>query len=449
MQKGKNILVYYLFVLVSVLLIPANANETQEKTIVYQFSIDQEIMPAAWRTVQKAFKEANEKKADYILLILNTYGGQLDIADSIRTKFLKSTIPTFVFINNNAASAGALISIACDSIYMHPSATIGAATVVNQTGEQMPDKYQSYMRGIMRATAEAKNRDPKIAEAMVDDRVKITGIIDSGKVLTFTTSEAIKNNFCDAEVTSVDEALSHAGITNYNIAEYTPSSIDRLIQLLLNPALNGILLLIIIGGIYFELQSPGVGFPIIASAIAAILYFAPLYLEGLAANWEILVFILGVGLIIVELFVIPGFGIAGISGLILVFGGLMLSMIGNHYFDFTFTIPSNVTSALVRLSISIIALFVFPLIINQRSLSNLLFKRIALVETLSNTSQEKENMNHLVGKSGIAINDLRTSGMVKVDDQFYDAVTDGEYIEKEASVLVTGARNSTLIVSKG
>ena len=134
------------------------------KTKVYTFKIFREIGSTSWIHTQEAFAEAEAMKADVILLHMNTYGGQVVFADSIRTKILNSAIPVHVFIDNNAASAGALISIACDSIYMRPGANIGAATVVNQSGEKMPDKYQSYMRATMRATAEAHGADTIVEE---------------------------------------------------------------------------------------------------------------------------------------------------------------------------------------------------------------------------------------------------------------------------------------------
>ena len=161
-------------------------------TLVYKFDIKREIGPAAWRQTKDAFEEADSLDADLILIHMNTYGGMVIHADSIRTAILNSKKPVYVFIDNNAASAGALISIACDSIYMRSGANIGAATVVNQTGQAMPDKYQSYMRSTMRATAEAHGkdtiiqagdtiykwkRDPLIAEAMVDPRTYIENVI--------------------------------------------------------------------------------------------------------------------------------------------------------------------------------------------------------------------------------------------------------------------------------
>jgi len=175
--------------------IPSKSKSKNKQKLVYEFNIMQNIAPAVWRQTKQAFDEADSLKADLILIHMNTYGGTVVDADSIRTRILNSKIPVVVFVDNNAASAGALISIACDRIYMRTGASFGAATVVNQTGEKMPDKYQSYMRATMRATAEAHGkdtiingqdttfrwkRDPLIAEAMVDERVYIPGVIDTG-----------------------------------------------------------------------------------------------------------------------------------------------------------------------------------------------------------------------------------------------------------------------------
>ena len=187
---------------------------------IYKFNVKEEIGPPVWRKMQQAFEEANDWDADLILLHMNTYGGMVIHADSMRTKILNSKIPVWVFIDNNAASAGALISIACDSIYMRKGANIGAATVVNQTGEQMPDKYQSYMRSTMRSTAEAKGRNPEIAQAMVDACLAVAGVSDSGKVITFTASEAITYGFCEGMHESVDEVLTENGFPEYEMKTY-------------------------------------------------------------------------------------------------------------------------------------------------------------------------------------------------------------------------------------
>jgi len=164
------------------------------------------------------------------------------------------------------------------------------------------------MRATMRATAEAHGkdtiitsndtivkwkRDPHIAEAMVDASISIPAITDSGKVLTFTAEEAIQNGYCEGLVKNAADIMKRAGIENYEIVEYNPSILDNFINFLLNPIVHSLLIMLIIGGIYFELQTPGIGFPLAAAIFGAVLYFAPLYLEGLAENWEILIFILG------------------------------------------------------------------------------------------------------------------------------------------------------------
>ena len=326
-------------------VIVANAG----KKLVYKLNIKENIAPAIWRQTKQAFTAADSLKADLFLIHMNTYGGTVVDADSIRTRILNSKIPVVVFIDNNAASAGALISIACDRIYMRSGASFGAATVVNQTGEKMPDKYQSYMRAIMRSTAETHGKDtiisgqdttilwkrnPTIAEAMVDERIFIPGVIDSGKILTFTPEEAIKNGYCEGICESVTEVLKLNGMENARIVEYKPTTLERFIGFMVNPIVSGILIMLILGGIYFEMQAPGIGFPLVVAILAAVLYFSPLYLEGLAANWEILMFIIGLILISLEIFVVPGFGVTGISGITLAFSGLVLSLIKNVNFSF-------------------------------------------------------------------------------------------------------------------
>ncbi|HKJ42123.1 MAG TPA: hypothetical protein VKA27_08505, partial [Sunxiuqinia sp.] len=144
MRSGFLYVILFLFALTTLSWTPeADTTQTGKKKLVFQFNIQQNIAPAVWRQTKQAFAEADSMHADLILIHMNTYGGTVLDADSIRTKIINSRIPVYVFIDNNAASAGALISIACDSIYMRKGASIGAATVVNQTGQAMPDKYQS------------------------------------------------------------------------------------------------------------------------------------------------------------------------------------------------------------------------------------------------------------------------------------------------------------------
>lgn len=421
------------------------------KIIVYTFNIKEEIDPPIWRKTKKAIEEAHRIKADLIFIVMNTYGGRVDIADSIRTKILQSKIPVYVLIENNAASAGALISIACDSIYMQPASTIGAATVVDQSGQQVPDKYQSYMRKKMRATAEETGRDPDIAEAMVDPDKVVPGISDSGKVLTFTTKEAIEHGFCEGQFNSIGEVLSAIGFNDYEVVKQKLSTIDAMIDFLTSTAISGILIMIIIGGIYFELQSPGVGFPILASITAAILYFAPLYLEGMAENWEIIIFIVGIGLLAVEIFAIPGFGVAGIFGIIMIVMGLTLSLVGNVGFDLSSFHGGAIVRALFVVVVASILSLTGSAFFGARFIKTKLFGRLML-QTVQNKEDGYIAVDasefELIGREGIAATILRPSGKVEIDSDLYDATAETGYIEKGEKVRVVKYETAQLFVRK-
>lgn len=468
MMKTKTKKQVFLF-LVLCLLFPSwtslQDDTLQQKTKIYVIPLKQEIFPAAWRTIQKAFTEAEAMKADLIVIHLNTYGGMLDVADSIRTKILNSVIPVYVFIDNNAASAGALISIAAKKIYMRKGSSIGAATVVNQTGEKMPDKYQSFMRSLMRATAEAHGKDtmingsdttvswkrnPRIAEAMVDEDVSLPGIKDTGKILTFTTEEAVKYGYCDGIAESIPDLLRIEGIENYQLAEYQPGAIDKIINFLLNPFVHGILIMLIIGGIYFELQTPGIGFPLAVAIMAALLYFAPLYLEGLAKNWEILIFITGLILLGVEIFVIPGFGIAGFSGIALIIAGLTLSMIDNT--NFQLSSPKGLQEVMKALFIvitSIAIAFGLSIYLSKKIFTGNTFGELAL-KTVQNTNEGyigiDAELQNLVGQSGYAHTILRPSGKIRLGEEIYDATSLIGYIEKGERVKIVKFQAGQLYV---
>lgn len=424
----------------------------QQDKKIYFYEIDDVISKPAKKKTEIAIKEADNEKADIILLRLNTFGGELEAADQIRTMLMKTEIPVFVFIDVNAASAGALISIACDSIYMAPGASIGAASVVNETGEIMPDKYQSYMRSLMRSTAEKQGRDPDIAQAMVDPDVSIDNIIDSGKVLTFTTAEAIKYGFCEAQVSSKEGALEAAGIHQYTIVEQKLSWIDQIILFLIKPAISGLLIMLIVGGIYFELQSPGIGFPLVVAIIAALLFFAPHYLGGLAQHWEILIFIVGLILLVVEIFVIPGFGVFGIVGIVLIVASLVLAMIFNINFDFSFTTSATIFQKIAIVITSLTIGFGLSIWLGKKLiLADTRFGSIALKTELSKDSgflSQGEGLFHLVGKKGITTTILRPSGKVQIDDESFDAISEYGIIEKGTPITAIKFENSQLIVRK-
>ena len=434
------------------------------KPLIYKINIQKNIGSTTWVYLQNGLHQAKEKKADYVLLHINTYGGGVMEADSMRTAILNSPIPVIAFIDNNAASAGALISIACDSIYMRSSANMGAATVVSGDGEQAPDKYQSYMRGIMRATAESQGkdtlligsdtiiswkRDPKIAEAMVDERISIVGVIDSTQVLTLTASQAIDLKYCEGIAENIDEvAHKYLGLEEYTLEVYNSTFYDEVKGFLSNPIIQTFLIMIIIGGIYFELKTPGLGFPTAIAITSAILYFTPLYLQGYAQNWEILIFVVGLILIVFEIFVIPGFGVTGISGIFLVVTGLFLSLIGNVRFNFddipVYQFNQAVLTVIAGLGFGIGLIIYLSSRIGKRGW----LKRVALLADQEGFYSVPMTPVTLVGKTGIAATVLRPSGKVIIDDEYYDAVADKGFIDKGDKIIVRKYGSSQLYVNK-
>ena len=450
----KKICIIYIIVTITICFSSLSSAFGQEKKI-FKIDLKKEIGSTTWIYIEKGFLAANDEKADIIFIHMNTYGGEVMYADSIRTKILNSKLPVYVFVDNNAASAGALIAIACDKIFMRSGGSIGAATVVNEKSERMPDKYQSYMRSMMRATAESHGKDTIvkgpdttfnwkrehiIAEAMVDDRTVIPLINDSGKTLTFTSLEALKYGYCDGIADSYKEVIeTKLNIKKYELIVFEPDFWDNLKGLLMSGVVQSLLIMLIIWGIYFELQAPGIGLPLGLALTAAVLYFAPLYMDGLAANWEILIFLIGLVLLAIELFVIPGFGIAGISGIILIMAGLILSLLNNVDFDFNNVNQKDVGVAIFIVTAGMGLAFGLILYISSKIGSKGLFKNIALNETME-TSEGYIGVSmdqvQLIGKIGEASTVLRPSGKVKIDGVVYDAISIQSFIEKGASVKV-------------
>jgi membrane-bound serine protease (ClpP class) len=428
---------------------PVFAQEKQKK--VFTFAIDQDIDPAMNRRVKLALEQAEALQVDVILIEMDTYGGAVTDADEIRTRILESKIPVYVFINKDAASAGALISIACDSIYMAPGASIGAATVVNGAdGAAAPDKYQSYMRSMMRSTAEATGRNPQIAEAMVDEKLVVPGLSDAESVITFSVSEAIKNGYCEGEYASQKAILEAQNLQSAQVIAYEEKTVDSIISFFLNPAVSGLLILLIIGGIYFELQTPGVGFPLALAISAALLYFIPYYLNGLAENWEILAFVIGIILLVVEFFVIPGFGVFGVAGIVLTLGGLVLGMLPNEALDFEWVPSSQLFSALLTVILAALAAVGLVFWLTPKVNEWGAFKHLTLATTQDRSQGYTASVysESLIGKIGTVHSRLRPSGKVELDGEIFDAYSRGDFLEKGQAIEVISTEGTSLRVKK-
>lgn len=438
----------HLFALLSALLLSLMLNASDSLTVFYRIRLDQDIDPSSQRLVTLGLEKAVAAEADYILLDINTYGGAVNAADSIRSAVLHSDIPVVAYINMQAASAGALISIACDSIYMKTGSSIGAATVVDQAGQVMPDKYQSFMRGMMRATAQANGRDPHIAESMTD----------TANVLSMTPSEAVAAGYCEGICESEFEvAQKVTGNDEFIIKNMDDDMtwLDRVIQFLLNPLLQSIFMMMIIGGIFVEIRTPGIGLPLLTAMVGALLYFAPGYLGHLVSYWEIILFFVGLVLIGIEIFVLPGFGVCGITGIIAVVVSLAFAMVDNaelFHWDGTLNLePVLMPLGIVIISASV-AIFGSVWLV-KKLYATRSFDHIALRQEMKaeeGFTGVVIGLESLVGETVTVFTDLRPSGKVMTSDgRILEATLKyGGFASKGESVKVVSAEQGRVYCTK-
>lgn len=438
----------HILTLLSALLISASAYSADSLSVFYRIRLDQDIDQSSQRLVTLGLEKAREAQADYVILDIDTYGGAVNAADSIRTAILRYEKPVIAYVNMQAASAGALISIACDSIYMRTGSSIGAATVVSQTGEVMPDKYQSFMRGMMRATAEANGRDPEIAQAMTD----------TANVLSMTPDEAMAVGYCEGICGSEFEVAEKVTAGNDFVIrnmEDDMTWLDKLIQFLLNPLLQSIFMMMIVGGIFVEIRTPGIGLPLLTAIIGALLYFAPGYIGHLVESWEILLFVVGLVLIAIEIFVLPGFGVCGISGIIAVVVSLAFAMIDNaELFRWDGSIDLKPIIQPLGIVILSAAAAVFGSVWLVRKLyATRTFDHIALRQEMKaddGFTGVVSGLESLVGETVTVFTDLRPGGKVKTDDgKIIEATLKfGGFASKGESLKVISAEQGRVYCEK-
>ena len=415
---------------------------------VYVIHVEGLIDNGLYSYIERGLQRARSNNAAGVILQIDTFGGLVDAADNIRKSLLSSELPIVAFIDLNAASAGALISIATDSIYMASGGSIGAATVVDGSGTYASEKMQSYMRGIMRATAESTNRDPQVAEAMVDESVAIEGIIAEGKLLTLSTEEALRIGFIQGSAASIEDVMGIMGWTGLPVIDMQEVWAESVLRFLANPVVSSILMLMMLGGLYFELQTPGIGFPGIMAGIGSLLFFAPLYIMGLAQSWEIVLFIMGVILIVIEIFVIPGFGLAGISGISLVIFSLGVSLIGNVGLQFPEI--GQISQAIWTMAITLILGVAMIASMVRYLPENIMFNTLVLSESTDRSRgyTGADTHDELLGSEGVTVTALRPSGTALLNDRRIDVVSDGDFIEKGARVKVVETANLKVVVRK-
>ena len=430
------------------MLISFAAYATDSLSVIYRIRLDSDIDKASQRLVTLGLEKAKAAEADYVLIDIDTYGGAVDAADSIRSAILRYDRPVAAYVNMQAASAGALISIACDSIYMKTGSSIGAATVVDQSGNVMPDKYQSFMRGMMRSTAQANGRDPHIAESMTD----------TANVLSMTPSEAVEAGYCEGIYESVEDvaaALAGEGQFIVKSMEDDMTWLDKLIQFLLNPLLQSIFMMMIIGGIFVEIRTPGIGLPLLTAIIGALLYFAPGYLGHLVSYWEILLFVAGLILIGIEIFVIPGFGVAGITGIIAVVVSLAFAMVDNvelFHWDGSLNLQPIIQPLGLVIISSAAAIFGSVWLV-RKLYTTRSFDHIALRQEMKaeeGFTGVVTGLEALVGATVTVFTDMRPGGKVKTEDGHIIEATlkFGGFASKGEKLRVLSAEQGRLYCEK-
>jgi membrane-bound serine protease (ClpP class) len=400
--------------------------------------------------VDRVLAEAAAAGAAAVVLEINTFGGRVDAAVLIRDSLLRAPVRTAAFVNKRAISAGALISLACETIAMADGGTIGAATPV-QVGapgggaQPVEEKTVSYMRKEFRATAESRKRPPLVAEAMVDPDVVIPGVIEKGKLLTLTTTEALRLKVADVRADSLEAVLAHLGLAGAEVRRLSENWAEHLVRFLTHPVLSSILMTVGILGIVMELRTPGFGLPGALGIASLALFFWGHWLVRLAGWEELLLLALGVMLLALEMFVIPGFGIAGVVGIAALVAGLTLSLVGAG------ATAALVLAAVARVALSLL-LAIAGAVVFMRLLPHLPYARRLVLDTGLGAGagyvSTPDTDRGWVGKRGTVVAPLRPAGIAELEGERVDVVSQGEFIEAGTPVEVVRVDGNRIVVRR-
>ena len=406
------------------------------------------IDPGVSAFVERVIEDAEANEVEAIVFEIDTFGGRVDAATVIREAILDSEALTIAFINKRAISAGALISLACDKIVMAQAGTMGATTPVDGSGTKASDKVTSYMRAEMRATAESTGRDAKIAEAMVDERVDIPGLsAEAGRPATLTTEQSLNYEMADETAESLRDVLSIYDLGEAEIVPIELNWAEHVVRLLTHPAVTSILLAVAMFGLIAEVRTPGWGLGGTLALVALGIFFGSHLVVKLAEWQELAIFAVGLGLLLVEVIAIPGFGRAGLAGVGLMLGSLVITQLG----DFQLWNVDEIAAVIVRLSASMVGAFVLSLIM-LRSLPRMAsFNRLVL-ETETRASEgyvsSSREEDELLGKEGVTVSELRPAGIALINGRRTDVVTDGEFVAVDQVVEVVEVSGNRVVVRR-
>jgi membrane-bound serine protease (ClpP class) len=437
-------------VALALLAIFASTRAQDKPPVVYVAPIEGIIDLGVAPFVKRVLDEAAAAGAAAVVLEINTFGGRVDAAVQIRDALLNSPVRTIAFVNKRAISAGALIALASENLVMTGGATIGAATPVQvgQPGaafESVGEKIVSYVRKEFRATAESRKRPPLLAEAMVDADVEIKGVIEKGKLLTLTTEEALKHKLIDHRADTLEAALGMLGIAAPEIRHASTNWAENVVRFLTHPVVSSLLITIAMLGIILEMRTPGFGIPGGLGLTSLALFFWGHWLVQLAGWEELLLGLAGLTLLAIEVLVIPGFGLAGVLGVIAIVASLVLSLVGPG-FTMTFMMVAAgrvVLALLVALLASLVLLRFLPRLPFSRRL--VLKRGLAATEGYSSAPESDARW---LGKTGRASSPLRPAGIADIDGQRVDVVSDGEHIDAGQPIRVTHTDGNRVVVRR-
>lgn len=416
--------------------------------VVYVATIDGMVDLGQATYLQRVLNEATRAGAAAVVLDINTLGGRVDGAIQIRDALLNTNLRTIAFVNKRAISAGALIALATHTIIMAPGGTLGAATPVQVSGAgggalPVEEKTVSYVRKEFRATAEARGRPPLVAEAMVDADVEIPGLIAKGKLLTLTTEEAMRAKVADYRADTLDDALRQAGLEGAQLRRIEPGAAENLVRVLTHPLVSSLLVTMALVGIVVEMRTPGLQLPGLVGMASLGLVLWGHWLANLAGMEDAALVLAGIVLLAIEIFVIPGFGLAGALGIAAVVGGLVMAMTGAGNTSTLLVMVAGrlVLALLVALALSLVLLRFITRLPGGRKL--VLQTELTAGQGFSSAPPEDA---HWLGRRGVAHSVLRPAGIAEIDGHRVDVVSDGELVEAGTPIEVTRVDGNRIVV---
>jgi len=443
---------------------PAYARDSITKGDVGVVPLHGEVAPSLLAFLRRAVKTAESNEASAIIFDMNTYGGRLDTATDIVNALNQTKIPTYTFINTNAGSAGALIAIATQHIYMAPVSAIGAAAPILPTGEDLPatakEKTISYWSALIRGSATKNGHNPDVAEAFInkDKEVKIGDRVvhPKGAVLTLNAQEATerisgKPLLAEGVADSVSDLIKKAGLKG-NEVTIEPTGFEQIAFWI--TALAPLLLLGGILGAYLEFKIPGVTWPGVISAICFTLFFLGHYLAGLA-GWEVVaLFILGMVLVLIEiLFFAHSTIVFGVVGVFLMLASLLWTMVDRYPGQNFFPTGKMLAIPLLNMFIAIVGSFIVIALLARYLPRTSIYRRFALMDSnppgpsLAGVPRQFATALALApGMQGTAVTVLRPSGKARFADHVVDVVTEGEFIAPQTPVTVIQTDGMRVVV---